>query len=75
LVRTPEKRAGIHGGLCAQVACYHTNNLDCVRAGSVARQQDIEIREERLLESFVDIVYLFGGGLGTLELTVAGVIA
>lgn len=74
-MRTPEERARLHSRLRPQVTCYYADSLDCIRSGSVAREQGIEICKVRLLESFIDVVNLFGRRLGTLYLTVAGMIA
>ena len=75
LVHTPEERARLHGGLCPQVACYHANGMNCIRAGGVPRQEDVEVCEVRSLESVIDVVNLFSRRFGTRYLTVAGMIA
>ena len=73
-LRTPEKRAWLHGGCCLQVARYHANGLDCIRTRRVAGEQCMEVGEVRSLESLVDVVNLFGRGLGARYLTIACVV-
>ena len=72
---TPEEASWLQRSSELQISCNRTHSIDCFCSRSISGQHDIKVGQVALLEAFVDLSDLFGGGSSTFELSVAGMIA
>ena len=74
-VRTPEERSGLRPSIESLLACDLTHLLHDRCTRTIPRKHDIEIVEFRLLQTGIELRYLFSWRLPTFDLLVRGMVA